>query len=459
MTTQPQYLCIDLKSFYASVACVDRGLDPLKTRLVVANKNRTDKTICLAVSPALKALGVPGRPRLFEVRQRLDRLSRRTGRAIPFIIEPPQMAHYIQVSADIYAIYLQYIAPEDIHVYSINEVFIDVTPYLKTYGLTARELAMRIIRDILQTTGITATAGIGTNLYLAKIAMDIVAKHVSPNGDGVRIAALDERSYREKLWDYQPLTDFWRIGPGTLQKLQSQRLFTMGDIAARSLTDEESLYRHFGIDAEILIDHAWGIEPCTLSDIKHYHPTSRSLGSGQVLQHPYRYEEAALILREMAEALVLDLVDQSLLAEGVTIDLGYDRESVDSGRYRGEIHIDRYGRRVPKHAHGATHFASPTCRSDLIIRQTLALYERIANPDLTIKRLMVTANRVSQAKTTPHQLSFFDDPDNDSQDLKLQKTLNTLRRRYGKSAIFKAMDLQKHATTLARNAEIGGHHA
>jgi DNA polymerase V len=459
MTAQPQYLCIDLKSFYASVACVDRGLDPLKTRLVVADKNRTDKTICLAVSPALKALGIPGRPRLFEVRQRLNHLSRCTGQTIPFIIAPPQMAHYIQVSADIYAVYLRYIAPEDIHVYSIDEVFIDVTPYLKTYGLTARELAMRIIRDILHATGITATAGIGTNLYLAKIAMDIVAKHVPPDCDGVRIAALNERSYREKLWDYQPLTDFWRIGPGTLQKLHSQRLFTMGDIAARSLADEESLYRHFGVDAEILIDHAWGIEPCTLSDIKHYRPASRSLGAGQVLQRPYHYDEAALILREMTEALVLDLVDQSLLAGGITIDLGYDREAVDTGRYHGAIHIDRYGRRVPKHAHGSTHFDLPTCRSDLILRQTLALYERIANPDLTIKRLTVTANHVSQAKAGSRQLSFFEPLNDDAQDLKLQKTLNTLRKRYGKSAVLKAMDLQKHATALTRNAEIGGHRA
>lgn len=459
MTSQPQYLCIDLKSFYASVACVDRGIDPLKARLVVADKSRTDKTICLAVSPALKALGIPGRPRLFEVRQRLNHLSRRTGQAIPFIIAPPQMAHYIQVSADIYAIYLRYIAPEDIHVYSIDEVFIDVSPYLKTYGLTAHELAIRIIRDILQATGITATAGIGTNLYLAKIAMDIVAKHIPPNEAGVRIADLNECSYREKLWDYQPLTDFWRIGPGTLRKLQSQRLFTMGDIAARSLTDEESLYQHFGVDAEILIDHAWGIEPCTLSDIKQYRPAYRSLGSGQVLQRPYHYEEAALILREMTEALVLDLVDQALLAAGISIDLGYDREAVAAGHYHGAIHIDRYGRRVPKHAHGTTPFDSPTCRSDLIIRQTLALYERIANPDLTIKRLTVTANRVSRAKTVPHQLSFFEPPNDDAQDLELQKTLNAIRKRYGKSAVFKAMDLQKHATALTRNAEIGGHRA
>ena len=390
------YLAIDLKSFYASVECIERGLDPMTTNLVVADQSRTEKTICLAVSPSLKGYGIPGRPRLFEVVQRVKTINEERKRTAPghrltgiswkatelktfptlavdYLVAPPQMALYMQYSAKIYEVYLKYIAPEDIHVYSIDEVFMDVTGYLGTYGMTARELAAKMIRDVQETIGITATAGVGTNLYLAKVAMDIEAKHIQPDANGVRIAQLDERSYRQLLWSHRPLTDFWRVGQGYAKKLEENGLFTMGDIARCSIgkeTDhynEELLYRLFGVNAELLIDHAWGWEPCTISDIKAYKPASNSIGAGQVLSCPYPYDKARLVLREMADMLSLDLVDQKLVTKQLVLTVGYDRENLQrsgSGKkYQGEISKDRYGRSIPKHAHGTEnlkHYTSST---------------------------------------------------------------------------------------------------
>ena len=364
---EKSYIAIDLKSFYASVECAERGLDPLTTNLVVADPSRTEKTICLAVSPSLKAYGIPGRARLFEVYQKLNEYKRRTGTDVKFIIAPPHMAKYIDVSSQIYEIYLKYISPEDIHVYSIDECFMDVTHYLELYHMSARELAGTMIHDVLEQTGITATAGIGTNLYLSKIAMDIVAKHAPADDDGVRIAELDEPGYRRMLWTHRPLTDFWRIGPGIARRLEQNGMYTLGDVARRSVYDEDSLYRIFGIDAEILIDHAWGYEPCEMSDIKSYRPDTNCISSGQVLQCPYDAGKARIIVQEMADLMVLDLVEKGMVTDSVTLTIGYDRCSVDEGSYRGEITMDHYGRCVPKHAHGTVSFGTPSNSTQRIL--------------------------------------------------------------------------------------------
>lgn len=452
-----QYVAIDLKSFYASVECFERGLNPLTARLVVADESRTDKTICLAVSPALKAYGISGRARLFEVKSRLAEIKRTTGEDIDFIIAPPRMARYIEFSNMVFNTYLKYIAPEDIHVYSIDEVFIDVTAYLKTYKMTAHELTIKMIRDVLSVTGITATAGIGTNLYLAKIAMDITAKHMEPDADGVRIAELNERTYRELLWDHKPITDFWRIGRGTARRLANNHMYTMGDIARKSLTDEERLYQIFGIDAEFLIDHAWGIEPTTIADIKNYKPSTNSLSSGQVLSTPYSAEDARIIITEMTEALVLDLVRKHLVAESFTLDIGYDRESVDNGTYTGEVQIDFYGRVVPKHSHGTANFMKFTSSSSLIIKSVLEVYDNIINPELTVRRMNISANNLKNESDICEQLDIFTDPEKLEQEKRLQNAMLEIKDKFGKNAILKGTSYLDAATARERNGFIGGH--
>ena len=501
------YLAIDLKSFYASVECAARGLDPLKTNLVVADAARTEKTICLAVSPSLKAYGIAGRARLFEVLQRVEQINavrreRAPGRqlrgestdadelaahpelALSFITAPPQMAAYMQISAQIYQIYLKYFAPEDIHVYSIDEVFIDAAPYLRTYGQTPRELARTVILDVLRTTGITATAGIGTNLYLAKVAMDIGAKHVEPDENGVRIAALTERSYRETLWAHRPLTDFWRVGRGIAQRLEAKGLFTMGDIARCSLGkpdefyNEELLYRMFGVNAELLIDHAWGVEPCTLADIKAYRPQAHSISSGQVLQCPYAFEKARLVAREMADALALELTRQGLVTGQLVLTVGYDRESLTDPAcppYRGPVTTDRYGRRVPKAAHGSENLQAPTASSREILEALTALFDRIVDRGLLVRRMYVVANRVqreqdAQPETEYVQLDLFADETAlaarreaeqaaRERERRMQGALLSIREKYGKNAILKGMSLRDGATARQRNEQIGGHKA
>jgi DNA polymerase V len=457
------FICIDLKSFYASVECVARGLDPLRANLVVADESRTDKTICLAVSPSLKAYGIPGRARLFEVKQRLQEVKAATGEEVHFITAVPRMGKYIQVSADIYALYLKYIAPEDIHVYSIDEVFIDASKYLKLYKTTAWELAVTLIREVLNATGITATAGIGTNLYLAKIAMDIVAKHEQADADGVRIAALDEDSYKALLWDHRPLTDFWQIGSGITRQLEKVRLYTMGDIARCSLggpTDyynEDLLFKLFGVNAELLIDHAWGVEPCTMADIKRYRPSTNSTGTGQVLQEPYSFEKGKLIVREMTEQLVLTLVDQHLVTDAIVLHIGYDRESLEKVRYTGIITTDHYGRRVPKSAHGTANLGAPTASTRSILQAVLQLFDEIVDPSLLIRRVNVTAIRVLPEDSVPDQLDLFSDQDREKKEKSLQRTILQLQRRYGKNTVLKGHDLQEGATLRDRNNQIGGH--
>ena len=502
---EKSYIAIDLKSFYASVECTERGLDPMTTNLVVADPSRTEKTICLAVSPSLKTYGIPGRPRLFEVVQKvkeanaLRQLSAPGGKftgssfdfkqlqtspelAVDYLVAPPQMAHYMEISARIYQIYLKYIAPEDIHVYSIDEVFLDVTAYLKTYGLSPRELAMKMILDVLHTTGITATAGIGPNLYLCKIALDIEAKHIPPDKNGVRIAELDEMSYRRKLWSHRPLTDFWRVGAGIAKKLESYGMYTMGDVARCSLgrqndfLNEDLLYRLFGVNAELLIDHAWGWEPCTMADIKAYKPESSSVGSGQVLQWPYPFEKARLAVHEMADLLSLDLVDKGLAADQIVLTVGYDMENLKNGNssYSGETTIDRYGRKIPKHAHGTANLDRYTSSSRLIIQAALELFDRIVNPDLLVRRLYLTANHVLAEKDVPEnssgqQLSLFSYAENQAQqeareaellrEKKMQEAVLEIKRRFGKNAILKGMNLVEGATAKDRNGRIGGHKA
>lgn len=495
------YLSIDLKSFYASVECMERGLDPMTTHLVVADQSRTEKTICLAVSPALKAYGISGRARLFEVVQKVKEVNAQRRRKAPggvftgtshqapqllarpdlaldYLVAPPQMAHYISFSTRIYNVYLKYIAPEDMHVYSIDEVFLDVTPYLDTYGMTAEELARTILLDVLHTTGITATAGIGSNLYLAKVAMDIEAKHISPDENGVRIARLDEMSYRRNLWAHRPLTDFWRVGRGYAKKLEQQGLYTMGDIARCSLGrredyyNEELLYKLFGVNAELLIDHAWGWEPCTISDIKSYRPTTNSVGSGQVLKTPYPAEKARLVVQEMADLLVLDLVDHRLMTDQLTLTVGYDRENLTDPQrrlaYRGAVSTDAYGRAIPKHAHGTTHLEEYTSSTTEIVEAMGQLFDRIVNPQLLIRRLNVTANRVLREDCLPtqgfQQLSLFSD---DGQQRKAQRkrerqkqqAILSIKKKYGKNALLKGMNFRDGATTRERNGQIGGHKA
>ena len=496
------YIAIDLKSFFASVECVERGLNPMTTNLVVADAARTEKTICLAVSPSLKAHGISGRARLFEVVQRVREVNnaRRwcapgrtfTGKScqapalaadpaleLDYIVAKPQMAHYLKASTEIYQTYLRFVAPEDIHVYSIDEVFIDATPYLKTYGLTAREFAMRLVLEVLKTTGITATAGIGSNLYLCKVAMDIVAKHIEADRNGVRIAQLNEMTYRRLLWEHRPLTDFWRVGAGTTRRLETAGMHTMGDIALRAEWDEEWFYRTFGVNAGLLIDHAWGVEPCTIADIKAYKPASSSLGSGQVLQCPYPNEKARLIVREMTEVLALELVEKKLVTDQVVLTVGYDIENLSDptrrAAYRGEVTTDRYGRQVPKQAHSSENLGRQTASSRLMTEAMLRLYDRITDPMLLIRRITVTANHVipeRDAAPPPEgmQLSLFGDAAEQvqkavEQEAELereqhrQQAVIDIKNRYGKNAILKGSSYLEGATARERNKQIGGHKA
>lgn len=499
MGQQRTYIAIDLKSFYASVECVERGLDPLTTNLVVADTSRTDKTICLAVSPSLKAYGIPGRARLFEVVQKVREINYRRERqapgfrfsgksiddnalkihpelAVDYIAAVPRMAYYIEYSTRIYEIYLKYVAAEDIHVYSIDEVFLDVTNYLRTcYRMTAHELAMTIIQDVLKNTGITATAGIGSNLYLCKIAMDIVAKHIPADKDGVRIAELDEMSYRRLLWDHKPLTSFWRVGRGIAQKLEQYGMDTMGKVARQSVRNEELLYKLFGVNAELIIDHAWGWEPCTIDQIKSYSPETNSFSSGQVLTCPYTVSKARTVILEMADSIALDLVDKHLVTNQLVINIGYDVESLNNGRYQGEIVFDHYGRKVPKQAHGTGNLGQYTSSSKAITDTVLCVFNRIVNPDLLIRRLNVTTNHVIreeevQHHTLPIQYDLFTDFEElerqqDAQkaerakERKMQEALISIKKKFGKNAILKGLNFEEGATAKDRNMQIGGHKA
>ncbi|MCR5069373.1 MAG: DNA methylase [Prevotella sp.] len=470
MPAERKYIAIDLKSFYASVECVERGLDPLTANLVVADESRTDKTICLAVSPSLKARGIPGRARLFEVLQKVKRSE--------FIAAVPRMQLYIDYSTRIYQIYLDYVSQEDIHVYSIDEVFIDVTDYLATYRMSAHELAMTIIRDILAKTGITATAGIGTNLYLCKVAMDIVAKHVKADKDGVRIAELDERTYRETLWDYQPLTAFWRVGRGIADKLNRYGLYTMGDVARQSVEDENLLYSLFGVNAELLIDHAWGWEPCTISEIKAYRPVASSMSSGQVLTCPYTAEKARVVVREMADGLAMELLDKRLLTDQVVLTVGYDKDSLTDQNvrehYSGAITKDYYGRLVPKHAHGSRNLHGHTSSAMTIMEAVAALYDEIIDKTLLVRRLNVTANHIVTEEyqrrkgREPRQLDLFEGIDTDAdkereasleKERRVQETVLEIKKRFGKNSILRGLNFADGATMKERNRQIGGHRA
>ncbi len=500
------YISIDLKSFYASVECLARGLNPMETCLVVADDSRTEKTICLAVSPALKQFGIPGRPRLFEVVQQVKTVNARRqyqapGRqlsgssthgptlaehpdlALDYIIAPPRMAHYMEYSTRIYQVYLKYAAPEDIHVYSIDEVFIDATDYLR--GQSPQEYAMTILRDVYATTGITATCGIGTNLYLAKVAMDIVAKRCSADENGVRMAYLDEMSYRRQLWDHRPITDFWRVGKGIAKKLAGHGMYTMGDVARCSVgkdTDflnEDLLYKLFGVNAELLIDHAWGWEPCTIADIKGYRPESNSISSGQVLHCAYTAQKARLIALEMADLLVYDLLDKRLVTDQLVLTVGYDIENLtDPARrraYTGEVTVDHYGRRVPKHAHGTINLPRYTSSTREILQAVTELYDRIVDPRLLVRRVNITANRILWEEDAPPpeesgQLDLFTDyaaiaarkEQEDAaraREKRMQETLLNIKKKYGKNAVFKGMNLEEGATALERNKQIGGHKA
>ena len=496
------YIAIDLKSFYASVECRERGLDPMTTNLVVADKSRTEKTICLAVSPSLKAYGIPGRPRLFEVVQKVKEINAQRRLKAPthkltrassndpdvkahpeveldYIVAPPQMAKYMEWSKRIYQVYLKYVAPEDIHVYSIDEVLMDVTNYLPTAKLTAREFAMTMILDVLKTTGITATAGIGPNLYLCKVAMDIMAKHIQPDKNGVRIAELDEMSYRLFLWGHRPLTDFWRVGRGYAKKLEEYGLYTMGDVARCSLEREELLYQLFGVNAELLIDHAWGWEPTTIADILAYKPQSNSIGSGQVLHCPYPYDKTKLVVWEMADQLSLDLVDKGLVTNQLVLTVGYDMENlknpVRGKSYHGPVTTDRYGRAIPKHAHGTQNLKQYTSSTKLITQAVMELFQRIVDPDLLARRVYLVAARVVPESSLAHdevveQLDLFTDQDAEDKrrekeaaelerEQRKQKAVLSIKKRYGKNAILKGANLMDGATTKDRNGQIGGHRA
>ena len=486
------YIAIDLKSFYASVECIERNLNPLDTNLVVADESRTDKTICLAVTPSLKSYGIPGRCRLFEVKQKIknentrrrlisrsrmesssffnSQLKANPKLAIDFIIARPRMAYYIEYSSWIYSIYLRYIAPEDIVVYSIDEVFIDVTDYLNTYKLSAHDLATKIILDVLNTTGITATAGIGTNLYLAKVAMDIVAKRIPTDKNGVRIAELDEMSYRKALWEHRPLTDFWQVGRGYAKSLEKHGMFTMGDISRRSIDDEDLLYKLFGKNAELLIDHAWGWEPCTIKAIKAYKPSANSIGSGQVLHEAYTFDKARIVLKEMADVLALDLVDKGLVTDQIVITVGYDIENITDpnrkNKYKGEVVTDHYGRKKPKHAHGTYHLESHTSSAKKIIDAACAIFDEKVDKDLLIRRLNVTACHVidkNAAKRNSRQLNLFTNYEQekaeDEREDRMQKTMLAIKKRYGKNAILKGVSFEEGATGKSRNEQIGGHKA
>lgn len=478
MSTNRTYIAIDLKSFYASVECVERGLNPLTAKLVVADESRTEKTICLAVSPSLKSYGIGGRARLFEVHQRLREVLVKTGERVEFITAPPRMALYIDYSTRIYNVYLKYISEEDIHVYSIDEVFMDVTAYLATYKMTAHELAMTMIRDVLRETGITATAGIGTNMYLAKIAMDIVAKHMPADKDGVRIAELDELSYRQQLWDHRPLTAFWRVGRGIADKLASYGIYTMGQIARMSELNEGLLYKLFGVNAELLIDHAWGWEPCTIDYVKAYRPETNSLSSGQVLSEPYTADKARNVVMEMADAISLDLVDKRLVTNQLVLTVSYDRESLTrpdiASQYSGPVVNDYYGRTVPKHAHGTANLDDYSSSSREIVSAVMALYDTIVNPILLIRRLNITTNHViAESKVPPKQalqLDLFTDYETQAElassrreerhkERRFQEALLAIKHQYGKNAILKGTNFAEGATARERNQQIGGHKA
>ena len=465
-------IAIDLKSFYASVECVDRGLDPLMTNLVVADLSRTEKTICLAVSPSLKAYGIPGRARLFEVIRKVKDVNarRRPGQELEYMVAPPRMARYIEVSSQIYSVYLKYIAPEDIHVYSIDEVFIEATEYLKLYGITAHELALRMVRDVLATTGITATAGIGPNLYLAKIAMDIEAKHSPADKDGVRIAELDETSYRRKYWSHRPLTDFWRIGHGTAAKLEANGIYTMGDIARCSLglpyqrLNEDLLYKLFGINAELLIDHAWGWEPCRMKDIKSYTPATNSISIGQVLKEPYSNEKALVVIREMADQLSLELVEKRLVTDQMVLSIGYDNSSLkdqtEEKRYKGEVSLDHYGRKVPKPAHGSINLGRHTSSTAAIVGAIAELFSKITDKNLTVRRMAVVANHVvREEEAGAEQLDLFAKREDPLRERSRQEAILSIRKKYGKNAILKGINFEEGATAIERNLQIGGHKA
>lgn len=498
------YAAIDLKSFYASVECKERGLDPITTNLVVADRERTEKTICLAVSPALKAYGIKGRARLFEVDEKVreinyerklkapnkkleglsineTELKNNPNLKLDFIAAVPRMALYMKYSTDIYNVYLKYLSPEDIYVYSIDEIFCDLTRYLKTYKKTARQLVTQMIQDVYSTTGITATAGIGTNLYLCKVAMDIVAKHVEPNENGVRIAGLDEMSYRKILWDHRPITDFWRVGKGYATRLEKHGIYTMGDIARTSVKNEELLYKLLGINAELLIDHAWGWEPCTIESIKAYKPKTNSISSGQVLHCPYTYENAKLIVKEMTELLTLDLVEKGLVTNQMVLTVGYDIDNLTnssiSKNYKGEITTDRYGRKIPKHAHGTVNIDHKTSSTKIIMEAVMNLYEKIMNKNLLVRRINITANNIVSEKENENnnkkkyeQLNLFinyeeedkkraENKKHEESEKNIQKAMLDIKKKYGKNAIIKGMNLQKEGTTIARNNQVGGHRA
>ncbi len=489
------YVAIDLKSFYASVECKERGLDPITTNLVVADSSRTEKTICLAVSPALKSYGIPGRARLFEVVQKVKEINvyrkrKATNRTftgssysdielkknksleLSYIIAPPRMAYYMKYSSKIYNIYLKYFSSDDIYVYSIDEVFIDVTHYLKTYNMGAKELVTKVIQDVYQTTGITATAGIGTNLYLCKIAMDIVAKHVNPDKNGVRIAGLDEMTYRKLLWSHRPLTDFWRVGKGYAKRLEEHGMYTMGDVAKMSVKNEELLYKLFGVNAELLIDHAWGWENVTIESIKAYRPATNSICSGQVLHCPYNYENTKLIIKEMTELLALDLVEKGLVTNQIVLEIGYDVDNLKnqaiSSKYNGEITTDKYGRKVPKHAHGTINIDHQTSSSKVLTEHIIKLYEQIINKQLLVRRINITVNNVvneNMVKNSNYeQINLFVDykevskkREKEEAEKEIQKAMINIKSKYGKNAIIKGMNLQKEGTTIERNGQIGGH--
>ena len=456
--TTKWYACIDLKSYYASVECVDRGLDPLATNLVVADESRSDGTICLAVSPSLKALGVPSRPRLFEVKQRLAEIKALSGKTVSYITAMPRMARYLEVSSEIYGIYLKYLSPSDIHVYSIDEAFMDLTPYLHLYGKTTHELVVSIIRDVLRETGITATGGIGTNLYLAKIAMDITAKHIPADKDGVRVAELDEQSFREKLWCHEPLTDFWQIGPGIAAHLGRMGIHTMGDLARLSLQNGEIFFREFGIDAEILIDHAWGIETCGMAEIKAYKPATKSLANGQVLPRAYSWEEGRLAVKEMTEQVVLGLVEQGYVAEGVTLFVGYQILSKEgASSYQGPLKVNYYGKKVPPSVHGTGKLDGPTASLSRITEAVLKLYDKLVDRELEVRRMSIAAIRLSPKEEVPPQMSLFSSWKNDARETALLKAAISLHKRFGKNSLVKGMDLLEAGTTRERNDQIGGH--
>lgn len=497
------YIAIDLKSFYASVECAERGLNPLTTNLVVADASRTEKTICLAVSPSLKSYGISGRARLFEVVQQVKQVNAMRQRQIPggkftgssfdqnelkehkelavdYLVAPPRMALYMEYSTRIYGIYLRYVAPEDMHVYSVDEVFIHVDPYLHGNGQTAEQFAREIMQVIYDETGITATAGIGTNLYLAKVAMDVEAKHCEPDEKGARMASLDEISYRKKLWAHEPITDFWRVGPGYAKKLKQHGLYTMGDVARCSLGketeyyNEELLYRLFGVNAELLIDHAWGYEPCTIEDIRNYKPENNSLSSGQVLSCPYDTKKARLIVQEMTDLLVLELVEKRLVTDQIVLTIGYDVDNVKKAGYQGTVVTDRYGRKIPKHAHGTANLQNHTSSAITVVEKTLELYDRIINPDLLIRRIYVTACHVrteqeAQKEQTYEQMSLFDFAEETEEqkaqkqalqkEKQMQKAMLSIKQRYGKNAILKGTNFKEGATMRQRNGQIGGHRA